>query len=810
MIRNYIKIAWRNLLKNKMQTLINITGLSIGMAACLLILMYVFDELSFDKFWANGDRIYRMSLERRYPGRATGYAIIPPSYAQSVRKELPEVEESTRIFGAGGNTLFRHNNEVYEEKHMLWADSNFFKVFKLPLLHGNPEKALMAPNTVVLTQSTAKRFFGTTNAVGKYLELVQGPKLQVTGVCADVPSNAHLKFDFLGAVKGNRFAEATNHVSFAASTYLLLKPHTSPEQAEVKFPAIVEKYASGEIQRTFGVSYQDYVKAGNGYFYFLQPLKSIHLESHLEGELGTNGSSNLVYIFMVIAVFVLLIACINFMNLATARSTERAKEVGIRKALGSTKSQLAIQFLTESVLLSVSSFFVASIIVLLALPFFNNLTGKQLLLDNFFTWQTIPIMLFLSVLVGLMAGVYPAGVLSSFQPIQVLKGKFISKKQGHVLRNGLVVFQFSISIVLIISTLVVYRQLTYIQNKELGYSKDFVIHLRGAGFLAERTETFKEEIKKIAGVEKVGGTNAEPGQEQFFGITFRKGGEKESVTGKTMVADEGYLQALDMNVAEGRFFNKEFNDSLSVILNQEAVKALGLKNPIGQKIFSPDNLAREDGGELTYTIVGVVKDFHFSSLHQKITPLFIVNNRFFGKTSNLMGVRVNTGNFKEVIAKLEQIWKKFLPDQPFNYAFLDANLAELYRNERVSQQVFWIFSCLGILIACMGLLGLVSYIVQQRTKEIGIRKVLGASVPGIIVLLSKDLLKLVLIALVVASPLAYYLMSAWLQDFAYRTNIAWWIFVLAGVTAVLIAFVTISLQSIKAALMNPVKSLKAE
>ncbi|UTA67406.1 ABC transporter permease [Emticicia sp. 21SJ11W-3] len=793
-----------------MQTLINITGLSIGMAACLLILMYVFDELSFDKFWANGDRIYRMALERRYPGRATGYAIIPPSYAQSVKKELPEVEESTRIFGAGGTTLFRHNNEVYAEKNMLWADSNFFKVFKLPLLQGNPEKALMAPNTVVLTESTAKRFFGTANAMGMYLEQVQGPKLQVTGVCADVPSNTHFKFDFLAAVKGNLFAEATNHVSFAAATYLLLKPHTLPQQAQAKFSAIVEKYASGEIQRTFGVSYQDYVKAGNGYFYFLQPLKSIHLESHLEGELGTNGSSNLVYIFMVIAIFVLLIACINFMNLATARSTERAKEVGIRKALGSTKSQLAFQFLTESVLLSVSSFFVASMIVVLALPFFNNLTGKQLLLDTFYTWQTIPLMLFLSVLVGLMAGIYPAGVLSSFQPIQVLKGKFISKKQGHLLRNGLVVFQFSISIVLIIGTLVVYRQLTYIQNKELGYSKDFVIHLRGAGFLAERTEVFKEQIKKIAGIEKVGGTNAEPGQEQFFGITFRKGGEKESVTGKTMVADEGYLQTLNMSVAEGRFFNKDFNDSLSVILNQEAVKALGLKNPVGQKIFSPDNMVREDGGEMAYTIVGVVKDFHFSSLHQKITPLFIINNRFFGRTSNLMGVRVNTSNFKEVTAKLEQTWKKFLPEQPFNYAFLDANLADLYRNERVSQQVFWIFSCLGILIACMGLLGLVSYIVQQRTKEIGIRKVLGASVPGIIVLVSKDLLKLVLIALIVASPLAYYLMNAWLQDFAYRTNIAWWIFVLAGGMAVLIAFVTISLQSIKAALMNPVKSLKAE
>jgi putative ABC transport system permease protein len=810
MIRNYFKIAWRNLLKNKMQTLINITGLSIGMASCMLILMFVADELSYDKFWKDGDRVYRMALERIYPGRSTKYAIIPPSYAQSVKKELPEVEETVRIFSGGGETLIRHDNQVYQEKNVLFADSNFFRIFKLPFIYGNPEKALQAPNSVVLTESTAKRFFKTTNALGQYLELVQGPKLQVTGICADMPENAHFQFDFLSSVKGLPFAEAINHISFSASTYLLLKPHTSPEQVQAKFPAIVEKYASGEVQRTFGVSYKEYVKAGNGYFYFLQPLQSIHLESNLEAELGANGSSNLVYIFMVIAIFVLLIACINFMNLATARSAERAKEVGIRKTLGSTKSQLSIQFLTESVLMSVASLFVAALIVVLALPFFNNLANKKLIFDNFFTWRSIPLMFILSVGVGLMAGLYPAGVLSSFQPIKVLKGRFTSKKQGHILRNGLVVFQFSISIILIISTLVVYRQLNYIQNKELGYSKDFVIHLRGAGFLGNRTQVFKDEIQKITGVEKVGGTSAEPGQEQFFGMTLRKGGEKETITGKTMVADEGYLQTLDMELVEGRFFHKEFNDSLSIILNQEAVKALGLKNPIGQKIFSPDNLAQGDGPELTYTVIGVVKDFHFSSLHQKITPLFVVNNRFFARTSNLIAVRINTPDYQSVVSKLEQTWKEFLPEQPFNYAFLDADLAELYRNEKVSQQVFWIFSFLGILIACMGLLGLVSYIVQQRTKEIGIRKVLGATVPGIILLLSKDLLKLVLIALIVASPLAYYFMHSWLQDFAYRTEIAWWIFVLAGVMAVIIAFVTISFQSIKAALMNPVRSLKTE
>ena len=810
MLKNYLKIAWRNLLKNKLHTLINIVGLSIGMASCMLILMYVFDELSYDASWGNGDRIYRMALERRYPGRATNYAIIPPSYAQSVKKELPEIEETVRIFAGGGTTLIKHKDQIIEEKNFLAADSTFFTVFKLPLLQGRVENALNQPDAVVLTESTAKRLFGAGNVLGKTIEILQGPKLHVTGVCADMPSNAHFHFNYLGSVRGRAFAEQTNHVSFSAATYLLLKPHTSAAQVQAKFPSIVEKYASGEVLRQFGVSFSDYKKAGNGYFYFLQPLRSIHLESHLEGELGNNGSSTLVYIFLVIAVFVLLIACINFMNLATARSTERAKEMGIRKTLGSTKGQLAKQFLMESIMLSLVSLLVAIQLVLVLLPFFNQLADKQLIIWHFLNWKTAPILIGLSLFVGLLAGLYPAGVLSSFEPIQVLKGKFFNKREGYLLRNGLVIFQFSISIVLIISTVVAYQQLSYIQQKELGFSKDFVIHLQGAGFLDKRTEAFKGEIQKIAGIEQVGGSSSEPGLEGFFGITFRKGGDKETVTGKAMIADDNYLQTLNMETVSGRFFTKETNDSLSLILNEEAVKALNLTNPIGKTIFSPDNFVKQDGPEVTYTVVGVVKNFHFTSLHQKISPLFIVNNRFFARTSNLIGIRVKTDNFQAVLGQLKQVWKQFLPEQPFKYTFFDDDLAKLYRQEQVSQQVFWIFSILGIFIACMGLLGLVSYITQQRTKEIGIRKVLGASVMSITTLLSKDFLKLVFFAIVIASPIAYYAMSRWLEDFAYRIQISWWVFVLAGILALLIALLTVSYQAIKAAIMNPVKSLKTE
>jgi len=812
MLKNYLKTALRSLLKNKMNTAINITGLSIGMVCCILIVMYVMDELSYDRYWANGEQIYRMALERRYPDRSARYAIIPASYAQDVKREIPEVAESVRLISFGGNapTLLKYQNQTLEERHVMLADSSFFRVFQVPLLEGKPDLVLNRPNTVVLTQSTAKRIFGNANPIGKTLEIVQGPKLEVTGICEDLPKNVHFTFDFLASTRGFPVADQINHISFSSTTYLRLRPNANPDAVQAKFPALVAKYAAGEVERNFGVSYDQYLKAGNGYFYFLQPLRSIHLDSNLESELQPNGNRTLVYMFMVIAGFVLLIACINFMNLATARSSERAKEVGIRKSLGSTNGQLAAQFLTESVLLSLFSFTVAIGLVIMLLPLFNELARKELSALFLIRWTTLPVLFILALLVGLLAGSYPAGVLSSFEPIKVLKGKFFSTRQGHLLRNGLVVFQFAISIILIISTLIVYRQLHYVQNKALGFAKEAVITVQGAGFLGPNTEAFKQDIGQIAGVQTVGGASAIPGQPNYFGITFRKEGDRETVTGRGLVADDQYLQTMQMTMASGRPFSRAFNDSLSVVINEEAAKELGLTDAIGKRVVSPDDFGREGDAEVVYTVVGVVKNFHFTSLHQRIAPLFIINDRWFGRNNNQIVLRIQSPEPQAVLARTEGIWKRYLPDQPFHYSFLESDWGALYQSEQVSQRIFGVFSLLAILIACMGLLGLAIYIIQQRTKEIGVRKVLGASIPGIVALLSQDFLKLVFIAFILASPVAWYAMNRWLQDFAYKIDIEWWVFAVAGVLAVGIALLTVSYQSVKAALMNPVKSLRAE
>jgi putative ABC transport system permease protein len=812
MLKNYIKIALRNLAKHKANTAINVAGLAIGMACCLLIVLYVTDELSYDQHWPNGERIYRMALERRYPGRSTKYAIIPPSYAQSVKKEIPEIEQTTRVFDFGNNqpTLFKLDGHTVEEKGLLVVDSTFFQVFQTPLLRGQPNRVLSRPNTVVLTESTARRLFGQANPIGKVLEIVQGPKLEITGICADAPANAHFTFNFLSSTRGFEEAERLNHISFAAHTYLLLRPNTRPETVEAKLPAVVEKYAAGEVERNFGVSYRDYVKAGNGYFYFLQPLRSIHLDSHLEAEHLTNGSRSLVSVFSIIAAFVLLIACINFMNLATARSSERAKEVGIRKSLGSTTNQLAAQFLTESVLLSLFSLAVALVLVASLLSPFNTLAGKSLTLVSLVRWETLPLLLGGAVMVGLLAGSYPAGVLSAFEPIKVLKGKFSSTRQGHLLRNGLVVFQFAISVLLIVSTIVVFSQLNFIQQKELGFTKESVVKLKGAGFLEKNTEAFKQEVAKLAGVSSVGGTSSTPGEEGFFGITFRKNGENETVTGKGCVVDDQYLQTLRMSMVAGRPFSRQFDDSLSVILNEEAARQIGLPDPIGKQITSPDNLAQRGGAPVTYTVVGIVRNFHFGSLHERISPLFVLNDRLFRRVTNELAIRVRADEPGAVVSQIERVWKHYLPDQPFHYSYLDADWGALYQSEQVAQRIFGVFALLAIFIACMGLLGLAMYVIRLRTKEIGIRKALGASIPGLVALLSKDFLKLVLIAILIASPIAWYVMNQWLKDFAYKIDIEWWMFAVAGLLAIGIAVLTVSFQSIKAALMNPIKSLRSE
>ncbi|MBL7828427.1 MAG: ABC transporter permease [Saprospiraceae bacterium] len=818
MLTNYFKIAFRNILKYKGYSVINIMGLASGMAACLVILLFVADERSYDRSWPNGERIYRMALNRIYPDRQTGYAIIPPSYAGTVKKDFQEVEEAVRVsnFNTGGTTQVKWEERVFAEKYVLAADSAFFKVFQIQMLKGDPLTCLNQPGSLVMTASTAKRYFGSVEAaIGKTVYLLgnQPLPMNVTAVCSDLPENVHFKFDLLVTTKGVPFLEETNHISFAVCTYFLLRPGADWKALEAKFPGVVERYAAGEVQRNFGVDYPAYTKAGNGWQYFLQPLRDIHLRSQLEAELKPSGNMTLVTVFSIVAAFILIIACINFINLATARSAERAREVGIRKALGSERRQLTAQFLTEAVVVSLLSSALALGLMAFTLPFFNRIADKQISLSAFLSgWGAVALPAF-ALGVGLIAGLYPAGVLSNFRPVEVLKGKFTASSKGRTLRNGLVIFQFSISVALIISTLVVLRQLNFIFDKQLGFDKNHVVTLQNAFSLGQKTETYKQELEKIPGVESVGGTSEAPGGTNYFGVSFQMPGSSESVTGRGLITDERYLAAMKMEIQAGRGFSKEFNDSLSVVLNEKAALDLGFTDPeksLGRRLTMPGSFFDPQEKDVIFTVVGVVRNFHFQSLHEPIVPLFMLYHRVSQGVDGLISFRVTPSQLQPALAAAEAKWKILVPDQPFHYTFLDTDLAALYQNEQRAKQLFVMFAGLAIFIACIGLLGLAAYLTRQRTKEIGIRKVLGASVSGITGLLAKDFLKLVAIAILIASPISYYLMQQWLQDFAYRVDIPWWMFLVAACTALSIAFLTVGFQSIRAALANPVRSLRSE
>jgi len=818
MLTNFFKIALRNLLKRKIYTLINILGLATGMSVCFLIVLFIQSELNFDNFHKKGDQIYRVVLERKYPGRSTSYSIIPQSIGEAIKKEYPEVIESTRIFNfAGGGDFFvKINDKVFQEKNVLMVDSNFFQVFTATLLEGDAVTALEKPNTVVLNESTAKRYFGSVeNAIGKTLETDgdNNNKFMISAICQDWPDNSHFIFDILISSATFQNTRQPNYINFSASTYLLLNKNASPSALEAKFPQLISKYVAGDIEKGMEQTLVQFTAAGNGYRYYLQPLKKIHLISDLEAELRPNGSIKAVYIFGIVAVFILFLASINFINLATARSLERAKEVGIRKTFGSERRSLINQFLLESVMLSLISMVVAIVFVIFLLPLFNQVSGKELTATYFLHPLRISLLFGFAILIGLIAGIYPALVLSSFKPIVVLKGKFKSSSYGMALRNGLVVFQFSISVILIICTIIVNRQMNYMVGDRLGFKKDHIIVVERSDLLNTKTRAFKTEVSKISGVEFVSSASSLPGTQNFFGISFQPVGSKETMTGRGLLVDENYASALNIEMKEGRFFSKDFStDSLSIVLNEKAVAEMGLKNPIGTRLTSPDPQFNSIDGltKYEYTVVGVIKDFHFQSLHQKITPLVISNPSKFGDVMNLTAVRIKAGDFKSAVSAIETKWKQFVPERPFNYSFLDNNLAEQYHAEQTTQRVYTIFSVLAVFIGCIGLLGLAAYSTQQRLKEISIRKVLGASIFNIVTMLSKDFLKLVVIAALLAFPIAWYAMNTWLQDFAYRTNISWWMFLLAGLLSALIALVTISFQAIKAAFTNPVKSMRTE
>lgn len=815
MFQNYLKVAVRNLLKRKSYTFINVFGLATGMAVCLLIVLFIKSELGYDAFHSKADRIYRVALERKYPERSTHYSYIPATIGEAIRTEFPEVEESTRLFNflGNGNFFVRVGDKIFEEDRVLLADSNLFRVFTAAFIAGEPATALQHPNTVVLNESTAIRYFGSPEkAIGKSIGTDGNNNIQISGIVKDFPENSHFNFDLLLTSSTFPGTRQPNYINFSAHTYLLLKPNTNAAGLERKFPLIVDKYVSGEIGRNFGQTFEQFKAAGNGYNYFLQPLKKIHLTSDLEGELGVNGSIRSVYIFAIIALFILIIACTNFINLSTARSVERAKEVGVRKTFGSLRSSLIIQFLVESILISVIGMVLAYAIIFLLLPVFNQLSGKSMNMAFLFNPYRLVLLLLFSILVGCMAGLYPAFVLSSFRPGVVLKGKFKSNRYGILLRNGLVVFQFAISVVLIICAIIVNRQISYMLGDRLGFNKEQLIVIERTDLLEQQNPAFKNAVKQVPGVMQVSGTTALPGQPNYFGISVQQVGSKEQMTGRGLIADPEFASTLQLELVEGRFFSNSYStDSLSIVLNEKAVKELGLKDPVGSRLtISDENFNAPDGTVYQYTVVGVLKDFHFQSLHQAIVPLVVTNAVKFNENMPITTVRVGAGNFNEVITGIENVWKKFVPARPFHFSFLEQDLQQQYLAEQTSRQLLTIFSIIAVMIACIGLLGLAAYATQQRLREISIRKVLGASVINIVKILSVDFLKLVALSALIAFPVAWWAMHNWLDEFAYRVPVSWEVFLIAGGAAFLVAIITIGFQAIKASLSNPVSNLRSE
>ncbi|MBS1751753.1 MAG: ABC transporter permease [Bacteroidetes bacterium] len=811
MLKNYLKVAFRNLWRNKIFSSINIIGLATGICCFILIALYVTDELSYDRFNVNAENIYRVDADINFGGNALKLAVSSDPMGATLKKDYPQVQEYTRIYASEGSKLIKKGNEYIDEDKIAYADSTLFNVFTLPALEGDTKTALNEPNTIVISETAAKKYFGTIHATGKTLEVEMKP-YKVTAVIKDIPHNSHFHFDFLLSMKNVAYGFG-NFLSHNFHTYILLKPGTDYKVFEKNFDQVIEKYIFPQAKQFMQIASMDeFRSAGNKLEYHLMPLLDIHLHSARWPELDTNSNIQYVYIFSAVALFILLIACINFMNLSTARSASRAKEVGIRKVLGTERKNLIRQFLTESTVMAVISLFIAVMAAWLVLPLFNNISAKSLSLGSILNGPVMLLLIALPVFVGLVAGSYPAFFLSGFKPIVVLKGKINTGFKKSSLRSALVVFQFFTSIVLIIGTVVIYKQLNYIQTTNLGFNRDQVLIINAAGALNnENSDAFKNEVLKMPGI--ISGTISSylPVASSRTDNTYSKDAvmdAKNALSMQTWVVDYDYIKTMGMQIVKGRNFSKDFGtDSSGIILNEAAVKVLGYVDPIGKKIYS----SFQDGSNnplslKTYTIVGVVKDFHYESLRQNIYPLSLR----LGHNSGNVSFKVSTKNLQELVKIVEAKWKIIAPGMPFSYRFMDEAFDNIYRAEGRIGKVAVIFSMLAILIACLGLFGLVTYMTEQRTKEIGVRKVLGASVPNLVVMLSKDFLKLVFIAAVIAFPVAWWAMRSWLQDFAYRISIEWWFFLLAATIALVIALATVCFKAIKAAMANPVQSLRTE
>ena len=793
MIKNYLRVAFRNLWRHKGFSFLNIMGLTIGMSACFLVFLYVKFELSYDDFHSKGNRIYRIVTDIVNPSETLHFSVAAPAMPVAAKRDFPEIEKAVRF--DPGSMLVRRGDLKFQEDNMASADSTFFEVFDFPLLKGDPVKALREPYSVVLSETAAKKYFGSADPMGQHLYLTGDNNLgTVTGVMKDMPENTELKADLLvasysGAADSNR---DKNWGGFGDFSYFLLKPNTDAHALEKKFPRFLENHI-GKFMKDQNQTYT----------YLLEPLKDVYLKSTRGGT--ASGSLTNVYVFSIVGVFILLIAGINFVNLTTARSTERAREVGIRKVIGAERGQLTGQFLGESVILCLIAFLLSVVLCAVLLPSFNFLAGKTVSTGIFHHPGYIGILFLIGLGIGLLAGIYPALVLSAFQPIIVLKGRFATGMRGLLLRKGLVVSQFTISIGLIVATLLVGFQLNFMRHQELGFDKDQELVLDTHG--DDHRDALKEDLRGLPGVISVAMSSSTPGNGAMnaYSIIQNQKGEMQICSPDLFFVDFDYIPQYQMKLVAGRAFSRAFgtDTTQAMILNEAGVRMLGYHSP-------HDALGRDfSQWGRKGKIIGVVKDFHYEGLQQVIRPLSL---RIEPQGCTQISVKVRTTNLKGTIAGIEKAWHTIIPNRPFSYFFVDEMFDRQYRAEDRFGKLFLYFSVLAIFISCLGLLGLASYSTVQRTKEIGVRKVLGASVGGIVVLLSEEFLWLVGIAFVVATLASYFLMKRWLDGFYYRINInsAWWIFVLGGVGALAIALFTISFQAVRAAMANPVNSLRSE
>ncbi len=811
MVKNYLKIAWRSLRKQPFFTFLNIFGLAIGMAGGLLISLYIYDELSYDKMFADADRIYRINSDIKFGGDARKYAVAPAPMAAALKNDFSEIELVTRFRTLGSALVRKSDSQTnVKEERTTFVDPSFFEMFGIKLLVGDPQTALKDPNTLVMTKTAAEKHFGIANAVGQSLLLNNEETYTVTGVIDDLPKNSFLReYTIFESMEGLEDAKGVEWGGSNYQTFIKLIPTANIADIQAPLRGFLTKYVIPGVQKFLpGITEAQFKAAGNHLIYSTIPLTDIHLNSDLVAEISANNDIQSIYILSFIAIFLIVLASVNFMNLSTAHSLKRAKEVGVRKTLGSNKIDLIRQFLVESGLISFLSMVLALVLALIALPFFNKLADKDISMP--FTNPLFWLVLLGSIVVlGVFSGSYPAFFMSRFMPVKVLKGGGQNSIGGGKIRNSLVIFQFAISVFLIVSTLVVYQQLKYIQGKDLGFSKDQVLIINDVYGAGTKVASFKEQVKQLGFVKNATLSGFFPTPSSRSDDVFNPDGatadQENAVSMQTWDVDYDYAPTMGFKFVAGRNFDKNFgNDSTAIIVNETAVKVMKLtpEEALGKRYT---NDLRSENPEY-FTIIGVVKDFHFSSLKEEIDALSL----HLGNDASALAVKIAPGDFKNAIARIEGIWNTVAPGQPFDYYFMEDSFNTTYQSERRLGDIFIIFTVLSLVIASMGLFGLAAFNAEKRVKEIGVRKVLGATVGQISTTLTLDFLKLVGIAILISLPIGWFVMNKWLEDFSYRIDIGWGVFVIAAFLAILIAVLTVSYQSIKAAIVNPVKSLRTE